>query len=85
MDSQFNYQLMEKLSNYAGLSYMQDKDAAGRMSKNYRANYGWRLSFLRWFSLSLDYSFSNRDDDLDTEDYKVNRVMMTLTASKLYK
>ena len=45
-------------------------------------NGGLRLGLLRWFSATLDYSYAERDDDINTEDYKVNRVMLTLTATK---
>jgi len=85
MDSNFSYQVTERLSNYAGLSYLHDKDAESRITKDYRANYGWRLSFLRWFSIALDYTFMNRNDEQDIEDYKVNRIMMTLTASRMFR
>ena len=64
---------------------MHDEYAEGRITKDYRANYGWRLSFLRWFSIALDYSYLYRDDDLDLQDYKVNRIMMTLTASRMFR
>ena len=47
-----------------------------------RGNGGLRLAFLRWFSSTLDYSYADRDDEIDTEDDKVNRVMLTLTAAK---
>jgi hypothetical protein len=85
MESSFNYQFLETLNNHAGLSFMLEKDAADLMTKDYRANYGWTLSFMRWFSISLDYSYLKRDDDLDTRDYKVNRIMMTLTAGRLFR
>jgi hypothetical protein len=84
--STFNYQVLERLNNNAGLSFMHDRYAQGRIiSDYYRANYGWRLSFLRWFSISLDYSFIRRDYNINVLDYKVNRIMMTLTASKAFR
>jgi predicted porin len=85
LDSRFEYQVAESLTNYSGISYRQDKDAGDRRSKTVRVNYGWRWLFWRYFSVSLDYSCSTRDDDLDTEDYMVNRVMMNLTATRLIR
>lgn len=85
MDSSFDFQVLERLNNYCGLSYRQEKDDTERVTKDYRANYGWRLSFLRWFSISLDYSYLKRDDEIDTEDYNDNRIMMTLTASRMFR
>ena len=84
-DSTFTYQFMEKLGNYASFSYMRDKEVTDRVTKSLRANYGWTLSFLRWFSISLDYSYFKRDDSLDIEDYNVNRIMLNLTASKVFR
>ena len=40
---------------------------------------------MRRFSLSLDYTYSERDDDINTSDYTDNRVMLTLTAGRLYR
>jgi hypothetical protein len=85
MNSRFDYLFMERLNNYAGISYIQDEYAEGGISKDYRASYGWRLSFLRWFSVSLDYSYLKGSDGLDMESYTNNRIMMTLTASKPYR
>ena len=80
--SRLEYQFMQRLNGYAGGSYRQDKDATDREWETWRANCGLRLVFLRWFSLSLDYSHAERDDDIDTLDYRVNRVMLFLTGSK---
>ena len=77
-----DYQIMEPLSVYGGVSYRQDKDPADREWETRRGNSGLRWAFLRWFSLSLDYSYAVRDDDVNTEDFRVNRVMLLLTASK---
>lgn len=85
IDSTFNYQVLEKLSNYGRLYCMFDKYSTGQKSKSYRANYGWRFSFQRWFALSLEYSYLTREEDLDIGDYKVNRIMMTLTTSRAFR
>jgi hypothetical protein len=76
------YRLLERLSCYAGASFRHDKDSINRKWETMRGNGGLRLEFLRWFSAGLDYSYAERDDDINTEDYKVNRVMLTLTATK---
>jgi len=81
-NTRLDYQIMEPLSVYGGASYRQDKDLADREWKTWRGNCGLRWAFLRWLSLSLDYSYADRDDDVDTEDYRVNRVMLILTARK---
>jgi hypothetical protein len=83
--SRFEYRLMERLNGYAGGSFRRDRDSENREWETWRGNCGLRLEFLRWFSLSLDYSYAERDDDVDTEDFIVNRVMLLLTASKLYR
>ncbi|MBW1613166.1 MAG: outer membrane beta-barrel protein [Deltaproteobacteria bacterium] len=84
-DSRFEYTFMQDLNGYAGGSYRRDEDSADREWETWRANCGVRLIFMRWFSLSLSYLYAQRDDDIDVEDYTDNRVMLTLSASKLYR
>lgn len=84
-DAGLEYRFMQELNGYAGGSYRRDKDSADREWTTRRVNCGLRLMFMRWFSLSLDYSYAQRDDDLDAEDYTDNRVTLTLSASKLYR
>jgi len=84
-NTRLDYQIMEPLSVYGGVSYRQDSDQDNRESRTWRGNCGLRWAFLRWFSLSLDYSYAERDDDVDTGDYRVNRVMLILTGSKQYR
>ena len=83
-NTRLEYQLMERLDSYAGGSFRRDRNTENREWETWRGNCGLRLEFLRWFSLSLDYSYAQRDDDVDTEDYRGNTVMLTLTASKPY-
>ena len=85
LSSIFNYQVMEKLSNFVSVSYRQDKDNNNRVSKTITVNYGWDWNFFRNYSMSLDYSCSTRDDDLNTDDYMVNRVMFILRWSRPYR
>jgi hypothetical protein len=85
-DSHFSYQITEGFENHASLSYMQNKEEATEIKyKTYGGSYGLRLSFLRWFSLSIDYTRSDRRDEIDANSYIDNRVMMSLMASKVYR
>ncbi len=83
--SSFNYQATENLSNNISLSYRQDKDEDSRKSKTVSAGYGWSWAFLRYYSMSLNYTCSVRDDDIGTDDYLVNRVMFSLRWSRPYR
>jgi hypothetical protein len=86
MNSQFSYQILERLENHASIFYIQNKEeATERKYKTYGGSYGWRWSFLRWFSLSVDYTRSDRRDDIDAFSYVDNRVMMSLTANRLFR
>ncbi len=82
IDSRLEYQLMQRLNSYAGGSFRKSRDPANREWETWQGNCGLKLELLSWFFLSLDYSHAERDDDVDTEDYRVNSVMLTLTASK---
>jgi hypothetical protein len=77
-----DYSLTESLSSYARASYRRDKDTTDREWQTWRGNAGLRLAFLRYFSASLDYTYTERDDEVDTGDYRVNRLMLILTATK---
>jgi hypothetical protein len=85
--SSFNYRATENLSNNISVSYRQDKDETeiSRKSKTVSAGYGWSWSFLRYYSMSLDYTCFVRDDYIDTDDYLVNRVMFRLRWSRPYR
>ena len=78
------YQVLEPVSIYAGASYRHDKSQTDRRWVTLRGNCGLRWSFLRWFYLNLDYTHADRNDDVNTEDYKVNRVTLSLGATKPY-
>jgi hypothetical protein len=81
-ETSIEYRLLERLTCYAGAWFRHDKDSTNREWETMRGNGGLRFAFLRWFFATLDYSYAERDDDVNTEDYKVNRVMLTLTATK---
>ncbi len=83
--STFNYQVTESLNNYVSVTYRQDKDETSRKSKTLRTNYGWRWSFLRYYSIAIDYSCDVRRDDIATDEYLVNKVMLNLRWSRPYR
>lgn len=85
VDTTAEYQILESLGSYVGGSYRTDKEADRGKRNSWRGNCGIRWAFLRWFSLSLDYSHAERDDDDNMRDYKDNRIMLILNASKLYR
>jgi len=80
--TRLEYRLLERLSFYAGGYVRRNRDSFNREWVNFRGSSGLTLAFLRWFSLGLDYSHAQRDDDIYTEEFKVNRVMLTFTATK---
>jgi hypothetical protein len=85
-DTRLEYRILEPLSGYVGGSYRQDeRDLDKRKWKTSRGNCGLAWAFHRWVSLSLDYTYVERDDDVDAEDYKANRVMLIVTGSRLFK
>jgi hypothetical protein len=79
------YQLLEPLSGFANLNYIVSKDENNREWKTWYGNCGLSWALLRWLSTSLNYSYEKRIDDVGIEDYTVNRVMLFLTASTLYR
>jgi hypothetical protein len=82
----FEYRFSEPLSGYVGAYYRQDRrDMDEREWKRWRGNCGLRWEFLDWLSLSLDYTYNERDDTVDMDDYAVNKVMLKLTAGKLFR
>ena len=84
-NARLEYRVAERFGFYAGGSYRLDRDPTDREWDTLRGNAGIRWTFLRYFTLAVDYRYAERDDDRDTEDYKSNRVMLTLTGSKLYR
>jgi hypothetical protein len=84
--ARFEYQLVEPLSFFIGGSYRVDKEEdTSREWSTLRGDTGIVWTFLQHFSLELNYRYADRDDDWDTEDYTSNRIMLTLSASKLYR
>lgn len=79
------YQLSESVDFYAGGFYRRDRDNLNREWDMWRGSAEITWIFLRHFSLSLNYDYSKRDDYIDTGDYTSNRIMLSLSASKLYR
>jgi hypothetical protein len=85
-NARIEYQLAERFGIYAGGYYRLDRDIiTNREWDIWRGDAGIRWSFLEYFSLTLDYRYADRNDDVDTEDFKNNRIMLLFTASKLYR
>lgn len=85
LNARLTYQFLERLGGYADAAYRQDKDDADRQWKTLRGGCGLAWSFMQWFSLALDYSYSDRSDDIETDEYTANRVMLILSGSKIYR
>jgi hypothetical protein len=85
VNTNIDYQLLEIINNHLSFSYMHEKGEMNNAYTVYSGNYGWRISFLRWYQLAVDYFRSTRKDDIKINNYNDNRVMLTLTASRLYK
>jgi hypothetical protein len=78
------YQVLEPVNVYAGASYRHDKYTLDE-SDFFTGNAGLRWTFLRWFALSLDYTYAQRTADRSIgQEYTDNRVALILSASKLY-
>ncbi|MBW1997917.1 MAG: hypothetical protein JRJ29_08120 [Deltaproteobacteria bacterium] len=79
------YQIMEQVNIYAEGSYRLNKDLTARRWETLRGLGGIRVTFLRRFSFSMDYIYAENDDDIDTDDYRNNRVVATLTISRPFR
>jgi Putative beta-barrel porin 2 len=79
------YRLLEPLTGFAGGSLRHDKDDTGREWDTYQGNCGIRWAFLRWFTAGLEYRYAKRKDDVHADEFTDNQVMLTLTASRLFR
>ena len=84
-NARLEYQFLEPFRGYAGGYYRRNKDEERREWKTWRTNFGLTWEFLRWYSISLDYAHDVREDEVDTDDYTVNRIALILTASKPHR
>jgi len=89
IQARLEYQIVAPVAAYGGWSYRLDKgedeEGEDRQWGSWRRNCGLTWTFLRWFSLSLDYTYADREDDVEAEDYTDHRFMLNLTASKLWQ
>ncbi|MDY6950014.1 MAG: outer membrane beta-barrel protein [Thermodesulfobacteriota bacterium] len=89
IQARLEYQIAAALAAYGGWSYRLDKgegdEGEDRDWGTWQRSCGLTWTFLRWFSLSFDYTYANREDDVETEDYTGHRFMLNLTASKLWQ
>jgi hypothetical protein len=83
--ARITYQVFEPVRIFAGGSYRHDKDELNIRSDVVRANGGFTWTFLRWFSLTVSYTYADRNDDIELNSYTDNRVTATLTAAKPFR
>jgi hypothetical protein len=83
--ARITYKVLEPVNIFAGGSYRHDKDELNIRSDVVRANGGFTWRFLRWFSLTVSYTYADRNDDIESESYTDNRVTATLTAAKPFR
>jgi hypothetical protein len=89
-----NFQIGENVKVYVGGSYRRDNRVGTTEGWDTRGgNVGISWSLFRYFSLTLDYQYAQRDEDIDPNaeatltrgDYTSNRIMLTLRAGRLYR
>jgi hypothetical protein len=84
-NANIQYMLLQNLNGYAGGSYRHEKDQANLRRDIRRGNIGLSWSFLRWFALTLDYVYADRDDEIEIQSYTDNRITLRLTTSRLFQ
>ncbi len=84
-DATIEYQILEPLRGYAGGFYTRNRDQEHMEWQTWTGNCGLVWEFLRWYSLSLDYTYIDRNDDVEMLGYTDNRVMLMLTTSRLFR
>jgi len=80
-----DYTVLQNVNAYAGASYRKNKNLSAVEDGTYRGQVGLRMTFLRWYSLGLEYTYLNRGSDDPNDEYVDNRVMLTLSASRPFK
>ena len=80
-----SYQLAERVNSSVNIGYRWNQDEIGEKWENYSGGCGLGWPILRWLSLSLNYSYTQRNDERETANYSRNQVMLRLTASHLHK
>jgi hypothetical protein len=84
-DARIDYQVAERLNFNVGGSYRLDRDNLNFEWTTARGNFGLRWTFLQYLSLTLDYSYAARHSDRPFDEFKINRIMLSFSASKLYR
>ena len=85
LDTTIDYQLKKDVRVHGGIAYLQNRDLENLEDGTYEGRCGIRWNFRRWYSLGMDYTIrSHASDNLDDE-YMDNRIMMFLSASKMFK
>ncbi|MFZ5994925.1 MAG: outer membrane beta-barrel protein [Thermodesulfobacteriota bacterium] len=78
-----NYILLPDLTASGGLSYVEEKfiEEADRRDKLWSATAGLTYSYRRRLSLSLSGQHTERESNVDINDYDDNQIMLRITAS----
>ena len=79
------YQILERLRGNVGGYYDRNKNELHSEWQTWTGNCGLVWDFLRWYSLSLDYTYVDRIDDVELLGYTDNRVMLMLSSSRLFR
>lgn len=85
VDASLDYQLLEPLTGYATGYYSHDKADTGRVWETYLTTCGLRWRFYRWYTVGLQYRYSKRRDHVYLDNFTDNRVMLTFSASRLFR
>ncbi|TFG90936.1 MAG: hypothetical protein E4H15_06745 [Syntrophobacterales bacterium] len=80
-----DYTVLQNVNAYAGASYRKNRYLSALEDGTYRGQCGLRVSFLRWYSLGLGYTYLDRKSDDPNDEYVDNRVMLTLSASRRFQ
>jgi len=79
------YYLLEQVNVFGRVYYRHSEEQDATVTQVLRGTAGIRWSFLRWFALSLQYDYAERNSDIVNDDYTNNRVMLVLSASRPYR
>jgi hypothetical protein len=81
----FSYQLLQDVSGHTSFLYRWNEDDQNQKWETWRGGVGLSWSFLRWYSLSLDYSRAVGMGDTEEDEYVDNRVMLRFNASRPFR
>jgi hypothetical protein len=80
--ARLDYQLAENFGVFASARYRwEDFSDPDRTDHTYGGRAGLTYSFRRWLTASLEGAHLRRDSDEDAEEFKDNRVMLSITTS----